>query len=90
MGRATYIHRKFWLFFAHVSSVLTLYSTPLQTVLLSIALLTVMGAICSLTTKSLHKLILWFAPINSMLPLADVLTKIGSDQPKSLRPSASV
>ncbi|PGH21583.1 hypothetical protein AJ80_03143 [Polytolypa hystricis UAMH7299] len=38
--------------------------TALQTVLLSIALLCVMGVICSLTTKSLHRIILWFAPIN--------------------------
>lgn len=40
--------------------------TALQTVLLSIALLCIMGIICSLTTKSLHRIILWFAPINSM------------------------
>lgn len=39
--------------------------TALQTVLLTILLLTIMGVICSLTTKSLHKIILWFAPINS-------------------------
>ncbi|EEQ30594.1 amino acid permease [Microsporum canis CBS 113480] len=39
--------------------------TALQTVLLSIALLCIMGVICSLTTKSLHRIILWFAPINS-------------------------
>ncbi|KAK2763773.1 hypothetical protein FQN54_009390 [Arachnomyces sp. PD_36] len=38
--------------------------TALQTVLLAIALLCVMGVICSLTTKSLHRIILWFAPIN--------------------------
>ncbi|KAK2731160.1 hypothetical protein FQN57_003630 [Myotisia sp. PD_48] len=38
--------------------------TPLQTVLLAIALLCIMGIICSLTTKSLHRIILWFAPIN--------------------------
>ncbi|KAA6411637.1 MAG: amino acid variant [Lasallia pustulata] len=36
----------------------------LQTVLLSVALLCVMGVICSLTTKFLHRIILWFAPIN--------------------------
>ncbi|KAF2102103.1 amino acid permease, variant [Rhizodiscina lignyota] len=35
-----------------------------QTVLLTILLLCVFGTICSLTTKSLHKIILWFAPIN--------------------------
>jgi len=38
----------------------------LQTVLLAILCLCIMGVICSLTTRSLHKIILWFAPINSM------------------------
>ncbi|KAJ6019177.1 hypothetical protein N7499_009664 [Penicillium canescens] len=38
--------------------------TALETVLVSIALLCVLGVICSLTTKSLHRIILWFAPIN--------------------------
>ncbi|EON67913.1 hypothetical protein W97_07410 [Coniosporium apollinis CBS 100218] len=40
------------------------YSTPLQTVLLAILVLCLFGTICSLTTKLLHKIILWFAPIN--------------------------
>ena len=43
---------------------LTCTSTALQTVLLAILILIVMGFICSLTTKSLHKIVLWFAPIN--------------------------
>ncbi|KAF2200797.1 amino acid transporter [Delitschia confertaspora ATCC 74209] len=38
--------------------------TPLHTVLLAILILCLFGAICSLTTKSLHKIVLWFAPIN--------------------------
>ncbi|KAL1854151.1 polyamine transporter tpo5 [Paecilomyces lecythidis] len=38
--------------------------TALQTVLLAIAMLCVMGVICSLTTKSLHRIFIWFAPIN--------------------------
>ncbi|OQE10933.1 hypothetical protein PENVUL_c003G04626 [Penicillium vulpinum] len=38
--------------------------TALQTVLVSIAILCILGVICSLTTKSLHRIILWFAPIN--------------------------
>ncbi|KZF21759.1 amino acid permease, variant [Xylona heveae TC161] len=38
--------------------------TALQTVLLTLLLLCIMGIICSLTTKSLHRIILWFAPIN--------------------------
>ncbi|KAJ5141461.1 hypothetical protein N7526_002456 [Penicillium atrosanguineum] len=38
--------------------------TALQTVLVSIGLLCIIGVICSLTTKTLHRIILWFAPIN--------------------------
>ncbi|KAJ5276788.1 hypothetical protein N7524_002941 [Penicillium chrysogenum] len=38
--------------------------TALETVLVSIAILCILGAICSSTTKSLHRIILWFAPIN--------------------------
>ncbi|PKY08258.1 amino acid transporter [Aspergillus campestris IBT 28561] len=38
--------------------------TALDTVLLTILLLCILGVICSLTTKSLHRIILWFAPIN--------------------------
>ncbi|EAW09541.1 amino acid permease [Aspergillus clavatus NRRL 1] len=38
--------------------------TALQTVILSIVVLCVLGVICSLTTKSLHQIVLWFAPIN--------------------------
>ena len=40
--------------------------TALETVLVSIAVLCILGVICSLTTKSLHRIILWFAPINSV------------------------
>ncbi|KAJ5808576.1 hypothetical protein N7474_009845 [Penicillium riverlandense] len=38
--------------------------TALETVLVSIGLLCIIGIICSLTTKTLHRIILWFAPIN--------------------------
>ncbi|OKL60303.1 hypothetical protein UA08_04340 [Talaromyces atroroseus] len=38
--------------------------TAAQTVLVSLALLCVMGVICSLTTKTLHRIVLWFAPVN--------------------------
>ncbi|GAM41228.1 amino acid permease [Talaromyces pinophilus] len=44
--------------------------TAAQTVLVSIALLCVMGIICSLTTKTLHRVILWFAPINILATIA--------------------
>lgn len=38
--------------------------TALQTVLVAILMLCIMGVICSLTTKTLHRIILLFAPIN--------------------------
>ncbi|KAL4980681.1 amino acid/polyamine transporter I [Aspergillus desertorum] len=38
--------------------------TALDTVRLSIALLIFLGVICSMTTKSLHRIFIWFAPIN--------------------------
>ncbi|MCJ1258781.1 hypothetical protein MMC24_006614 [Lignoscripta atroalba] len=41
-----------------------------QTVLLAIALLCIMGVICSFTTKMLHKIVLWFAPINILASVA--------------------
>ncbi|KAI9745855.1 MAG: hypothetical protein M1818_000536 [Claussenomyces sp. TS43310] len=44
--------------------------TALQTVLLSMAILIIMGIICSLTTKALHGMILWFAPINILASIA--------------------
>ncbi|KAF8860967.1 amino acid transporter [Acephala macrosclerotiorum] len=44
--------------------------TALQIVLLSITLLIVFGIICSLTTKQLHEIVIWFAPINILASLA--------------------
>ena len=41
------------------------YRTAVQTVLLAILVLCLFGVICSLTTRWLHKIVLWFAPINS-------------------------
>ncbi|RDW86801.1 amino acid permease [Aspergillus mulundensis] len=38
--------------------------TAWDTVRLSIALLIFLGVICSMTTKSLHRIFVWFAPIN--------------------------
>ncbi|KAK6383180.1 hypothetical protein LTR65_010361 [Meristemomyces frigidus] len=38
--------------------------TAAQTVLVAVLTLFVFGAICSLTTKALHRIVLWFAPIN--------------------------
>ena len=42
------------------------FRTAWDTVRLSIALLIFLGVICSMTTKSLHRIFIWFAPINSM------------------------
>ncbi|KAF2088567.1 amino acid transporter [Saccharata proteae CBS 121410] len=44
--------------------------TALQTVLLAILILCLFGVICSLTTKSLHKIVLWFAPINILASIS--------------------
>ncbi|EER44259.1 amino acid permease [Histoplasma capsulatum H143] len=44
------------------------HRSALQTVLLSIGLLCVMGIVCSLSTKSLHRIVLWFAPVNILTP----------------------
>ncbi|KAF7713040.1 Amino acid permease [Penicillium ucsense] len=38
--------------------------TALHTVMVSIGVLLGLGVICSLTTKSLHRIVIWFAPIN--------------------------
>ncbi|KAJ5386115.1 hypothetical protein N7509_008656 [Penicillium cosmopolitanum] len=38
--------------------------SAVETVLLSIGILCILGIICSLTTRTLHRIILWFAPIN--------------------------
>lgn len=51
-----------WIFWG---SWLTLSRNALQTVLLAILLLFIMGVICSLTSRVLHRIIIWFAPINS-------------------------
>ncbi|KAF2233069.1 amino acid permease [Viridothelium virens] len=42
----------------------------LQTVLLAILVLCLFGTICSLTTKSLHRIVIWFAPINILASIS--------------------
>ncbi|PWY92551.1 amino acid permease [Aspergillus heteromorphus CBS 117.55] len=57
-----------------------------ETVLLSALILVVEGVICSMTTKSLHRIILWFAPINiaATIGISLVLLKCTPDkQPAS-------
>jgi amino acid transporter len=44
--------------------------TPLQIVLLAIFVLCLIGAICSLTTRNLHRIVLWFAPINVLASIS--------------------
>ena len=38
--------------------------TPAQTVMLALLTLLIFGTVCSLTTRALHRIVLWFAPIN--------------------------
>lgn len=47
----------------HLSD-LGLDRNAVQTVLLAILILCLFGIVCSLTTKALHRVVLWFAPIN--------------------------
>ncbi|PQE07844.1 amino acid permease protein [Rutstroemia sp. NJR-2017a WRK4] len=44
--------------------------TALQTALLSWGILIIMGVICSLTTKWLHRIVTWFMPINVLASIA--------------------
>jgi len=68
MERPTLSRRQY----PHPSSTfhLKLPRTALQLVLLSIAILVIFGIVCSLTTKTLHRIILWFAPINILASIA--------------------
>ncbi|SMQ51534.1 unnamed protein product [Zymoseptoria tritici ST99CH_3D7] len=43
---------------------------PWQTVLVALFALTIFGCVCSLPTKNLHRIILWFAPINILATIA--------------------
>ncbi|KAL0254826.1 polyamine transporter tpo5 [Diplodia seriata] len=51
----------------------TFTPSALQTVLLAILILCLFGTICSLTTRALHKIILWFAPINTSISICVAL-----------------
>lgn len=44
--------------------------TPAQTVLVALLTLCVFGAVCSLTTRALHRIVLWFAPINVLATIS--------------------
>ena len=44
--------------------------TALQTVLLSVMILILQGTICSLTSRSLNRIVIYFAPINGERPEA--------------------
>lgn len=44
--------------------------TPWQTVLVALLVLVIFGTMCSLTTRALHRIILWFAPINVLATIA--------------------
>ena len=45
----------------------------MQTVFLSIAILTIMGIICSLTSRSLSRIIVYFAPINVLASIGIII-----------------
>lgn len=44
--------------------------TPAQTVLVALLTLVIFGIVCSLTTRALHRVILWFAPINVLATIS--------------------
>lgn len=44
--------------------------TPAQTVLLALLTLCIFGIVCSLTTRALHRIVLWFAPINVLASIS--------------------
>ncbi|KAK3709978.1 polyamine transporter tpo5 [Vermiconidia calcicola] len=44
--------------------------TSVQTVLVALLTLMVFGIVCSLTTKALHRMVLWFAPINVLASIS--------------------
>ncbi|KAF8539480.1 amino acid/polyamine transporter I [Trichophaea hybrida] len=48
--------------------------TAVQTVVLAVVLLGVMGCVCSLTTRSLHRVVVWFAPINVLASIGICIT----------------
>ncbi|KIW03109.1 uncharacterized protein PV09_05754 [Verruconis gallopava] len=53
-----------------INGAYTFSPEPWQTVLLAILVLCLFGTICSLTTKNLHRIVLWFAPINIIASVA--------------------
>ena len=44
--------------------------TAAQTVMVALLTLIVFGTVCSLTTKALHRIVLWFAPINILATIS--------------------
>lgn len=83
-GADTRTHREFLLYAFSCATLIKddpfvdySHRTAAQTVLVSIALLCIMGVICSLTTKTLHRIVLWFAPVNSKLRICKYYLKSG-------------
>ncbi|TVY23697.1 putative amino-acid permease [Lachnellula hyalina] len=70
MGAYAYTPYKISLSIQLLITLLTSIRTPLQIVLLTIVFLVFFGVICSLTTKKLHEIELWFGPINILGSLA--------------------
>ena len=53
-----------------------------QTLVLALVALGAMGCVCSLTTRSLHRVVVWFAPVNGEPGIAPL--------PPSLPPSLAL
>ncbi|KAA8646078.1 amino acid permease [Aspergillus tanneri] len=52
--------------------------TPVHTVVLAIFLLILLGLVCSRSTKTLHRIVFWFAPINILASLVICLVLLRS------------
>ncbi|PLB53066.1 amino acid permease, partial [Aspergillus steynii IBT 23096] len=57
--------------------------TAVDTVLLAIVLLCILGVICSLTTKTLHRIVFWFAPINITATIVICCVLLSSSEKQS-------
>lgn len=60
----SYAYSPYVLYRVRVGLLLTTTRTPAQTVMVALLTLLVFAVVCSLTTRALHRLILFFAPIN--------------------------
>lgn len=73
-----------------LSHMLTFRSTPAMIVGVAIIMLVTFGVVCSLTTRGLHRTIMWFAPINiiATIGICVAILRLTEDE-RSLRERAS-